>query len=229
MTQNLMLLLVPTRGRPENCVRLMNAVYRTACADMVNVDVLFCVDDDDPALAQYTRMILNHNLLIGSPARLGPWLNRVAPGQVSAYPVIGFMGDDHVPETPGWDERVLDALREAGPWGMAYGDDGYQGEKLPTAVFMRSELIRHLGWMVPPGLEHLYIDNAWKDIGTRSGGLRYLPDVKITHLHYVVGAAHEDATYKAGNSREQYTRDRLTYRRFIAGALRRLEFPETKS
>lgn len=220
-----LLVIVPTRGRPENAARLHRVVRETSTAE---TPVLFCVDDNDPALLGYQALRDDYGLdiMIGSPRRLGPWLNFAGAGVATEqYGAIGFMGDDHVPLTRGWDTAVLNALEEAGPWGIAYGDDGYQGERLPTACFMRSELIRHLGYMVPPGLEHLYIDNAWKDIGVKSGGLRYLPEVKITHLHPAADKAEDDDTYRAANSRAQYAKDLAAYEHWQKTELRKLTFP----
>lgn len=224
MTQgipNKILLLVPTRGRPSNCTRLLDVLLRTT----TDVDVMFCVDDDDLTLPDYVHDLPPTCLTIGPPARLGPWLNKVGTRAAMFYPVVGFMGDDHLPETQGWDVEVLAALEQAGRYGMAYGDDGYMGEKLPTAVFMRSSLIAHLGWMVPPALEHLYIDDAWLAIGQKSGALRYLPGIKITHLHPAVLGGDMDETYRSANSKLQYAKDKRAFQSFIHKVLPRISFP----
>lgn len=222
-----MLVVVPTRGRPQNAVRLLTALRETAA-----VDVVFCADSNDLMLPGYVAALPPACLIIGEPARLGTWLNKIGTRAAMVYEVIGFMGDDHLPETLGWDLSVLAALDAVGRYGMAYGNDGYRGEELPTAVFMRSSLIAHLGWIVPVlpdgrSLEHLYIDNAWKAIGQKSGALRYLPEVKITHLHPDAGIGEMDETYRAGNSKLQYSRDRAAYLAFQREVLPQIVFPET--
>lgn len=212
-----LLVIVPTRGRPDNAARLAEQATRMGSGKH---DLLFCVDSDDES--GYENSVAEDLLMWGEPARLGPWLNRVAPAYAKHYTAIGFMGDDHLPESSGWDATVLMNLMAQGPLGMVYGNDGWQGARLPTAVFMASTLIDRLGWMVPPGLEHLYIDNAWKDIGRATRHLAYLPDLKITHLHPVVAGVEGDdwdATYKAGNSPEQYARDRSIYNDFKRNVL----------
>lgn len=65
--------------------------------------------------------------------------------------------------------------------------------------------------MVPADVEHLYCDNAIKDLGEQADCLRYLPDVLIEHMHPVAGKAPMDAGYQRVNRREQYRTDRLAY------------------
>ena len=203
-----MLVVVPTRGRPENAARLSKAFKETAGP---NTDLLFCADANDPS--DYEGAVPRHQLRRGTPARLGPWLNRIAVKEAKRFSVIGFMGDDHLPETPHWDTEIAQAVT-AVRYGMAYGDDGYQHENLPTAVFMSADLITRLGWMVYPGLTHLYIDNHWKDIGEALNSLTYLRHVSIRHMHRDLGLAENDETYVQANSPEMWVQDESGYADF---------------
>jgi hypothetical protein len=105
---------------------------------------------------------------------------------------------------------ITDALTELGS-GIAYGNDLLQGERLPTAAFMTSDIIRTLGWMCPPTLEHLYIDNAWLELGRAMGRLRYLPDVVLEHLHPDAGKAQQDQTYAEANHPDRDRRDKAAF------------------
>lgn len=127
--------------------------------------------------------------------------NQVNCGRVTH---VGFMGDDHRIRTPGWDHTLAAA---AGPWGIAYGDDGIQGAELPTAVVMSADIIRVLGKMGPPTLYHMYVDNYWRTLGESINGLTYVPGVSIPHLHPSVGLAELDESYMRTNAPEQYERD----------------------
>jgi hypothetical protein len=91
--------------------------------------------------------------------------------------IIGHVGDDHRFRTQAWDARVAEVLADKP--GIAYGDDGYWGRRLPTAVFMNSIIPRTLGWLALPSSNHYGIDDAWGDLGRGIDSLHYLPDVKI--------------------------------------------------
>jgi hypothetical protein len=201
-----MVVLVPSRTRPANIARLMQAWADTGAT----AELVVLVDDDDPTLEEYRALDWREGFVlnVGKRQRIGPLLNEWAPLFVTRYDVVGFMGDDHCPRTIGWDKRILEAST---PWTVVYGDDLFQGENLPTAVFMGSGLIGSLGWFNPPGLDHLYLDDSWKLIGDRLGTLTYLPDVVIEHVHYLNGKAPVDALYQEVNDPNMYSHDQHVY------------------
>jgi hypothetical protein len=217
--------IVPTRGRPQNIVTQMKALKasRSICT------VIYCVDENDPEVDRYVEAVGNDPdayefaiLQIGEPAMLGPWLNRVAP-VIARSPklqreLIGFMGDDHFPRTDRWDKTLADACR--GQVSIAYGNDLMQGPNLPTAVFMTGAIIRTLGWMVPPEMEHLYLDDAWKSLGQMSGTLRYFGNVIIEHMHPAARKAAMDEGYNRVNQQSQYDADRKRFADWLHGSAR---------
>jgi hypothetical protein len=95
--------------------------------------------------------------------------------------------------------------------GVSYGDDLLQGANLPTAVTMSAEIVRRIGYMVPPVLVHMYMDNFWRDFGVKIGNLQYRPDVVIEHMHYLAGKAVNDLQYQEVNAAHVYEKDRLAY------------------
>jgi len=218
-----LLVIVPSRGRPESLARVATAWHRTgAFAD--GFGLVFAVDADDPSLPEYREaLVLVSTISFPAPTPVemvvaDAWypmvekLNRVAAPVAAGhgYFAIGFAGDDHLPRTPGWAGRYLAELRELGT-GIVYGDDGIQGQRLPTQWAMTADIVRALGRMVPADVEHLYCDNAIKDLGEAVGCLRYLPDVLIEHMHPVAGKAPMDAGYARVNRAEQYAKDRAAY------------------
>jgi hypothetical protein len=136
-------------------------------------------------------------------------LNRYAARYASSYRALGFMGDDHRPRTWGWDARISVELHRLGT-GMVYGNDLFQRGNLPTAIAMTSNIPRALGYMVPGGLVHLYIDNAWLDLGRRVG-ITYLDEIVIEHVHPAAGKAPMDEGYARVNSLESEAEDRTRY------------------
>lgn len=208
-----MLFIVPSRSRPGNAARLLDAWKATGAWDVA--DVLIAVDADDPALPGYESLDLGAARL--SVAEV--WrpmvhkLNRAAVAEAGSYFALGFMGDDHLPVTDGWAGRYLDTLRQAGT-GIVYARDDYMDEKLPTQWAMTSDIVRALGRMVPAPVEHLFCDNAILDLGNSTECIHYLADVLIQHRHYGNGLAPCDAQYKRVNSREQWDRDEAAYLRW---------------
>ena len=205
---NSILVIVPSRGRPDNIRRLIQGFHDTR---ELGADLLVAVDEDDPELENYLSIETDEPWLeiqVGPRLRLGGTLNALAPLYVDEYDIIGFMGDDHLPRTAGWDTAVSEAMT---PAGVVYGNDLIQGPNLPTAVFMNSNVVRALGYYVPLGMIHLYFDNTWKDWGHATDQLHYLDHVIIQHLHPLAGTAENDERYDEVNSGETYTADGARY------------------
>lgn len=206
-------MIVPTRGRPDNLWQLWLAFRDTTTADTRLVAV---VDDDDPYLPAYEHRVdwaagdPRLTLLVGPRLRLGGTLNAAAPVYAEQSRAVGFLGDDHRPRTVGWDRRYLDALGELGT-GIVYGNDLIQGEALPTQVAMTSDIVLVTGHMVPPGLVHLWCDNAWLALGQALGAIRYLPDVVVEHMHPIAGRAEWDQGYAEVNADAVFDADRATF------------------
>lgn len=203
MPQPDLAVIVPSRGRPHNVARLIETCRATIRG---NTQLLVVTDPDDPEASAYEQMQIGANgetfghIVLGSSPqslRLGGILNYISYGLATETPIraIGFMGDDHLPRTDGWDRAVIDALNTLGPGSIVYGNDLLQGERLPTAAFMTADIIQTLGYMVPAGLQHMFADDAWKAWGEGAGRLRYMPEVVIEHMHPAVGKAQQDSRY----------------------------------
>lgn len=211
-----LLVIVPSRGRPESVARVARAWEATGAFE--DARLMFAVDADDPSVASYrhhARHLAGDVAVLDQPSwtPMVPKLNRVALTAAVGHGAIAFMGDDHLPRTPGWANRYLTELRALGT-GIVYGNDGYQGERLPTQWAMTADIVRALGRMVPAPVEHLYCDNAILDLGRAAGCIRYLPDVLVEHMHPVAGKAADDDQYRRVNGRDQYRRDRAAYRQW---------------
>lgn len=209
-------ILVPTRGRPANLARLWQG-FRDTCEYETRLVAL--VDSDDPELSGYQaiyRQLKDEPMFrmgIGPRLRLGPTLNVAAPKWAARSDAVGFMGDDHLPRTVGWDGRYLTTLKNLGT-GLVYGNDLIQGQALPTQVAMTSDIILATGHMVPVGLVHLYADNAWLALGQALNSIVYLPEVTVEHLHPIAGRAQWDAGYAEANTDARSDADRAVFERW---------------
>lgn len=186
-----LLVITPTRGRPEPARRLIAAMAATSTA---RTDLILAVDDDDPS---YDGMADSPSVTVirGPRMTCGQWTNKIAAEHGGSYRALASLGDDHVPRTPGWDTALLAAVDAMGGTGIAYPDDLGQHENLPTAPVMSSDIPAALGWMFHPGMIHYYCDNIWKDIGLGAGCLRYVPGVVIQHMHPGWNTAPWDQVY----------------------------------
>lgn len=217
-----MLIVVPSRTRPQNVARLIEAWGTTGAFG--HADLRIDVDADDPAHPQYLKLDLPRGVRMATGHRWRPlvWkLNRATRQECDRYFALGFMGDDHLPRTGGWAKRYLDELRSMGT-GIVYGDDGYQHENTPTQWAMTADIPQALDRrMVPAPVEHLYCDDAVRDLGRAAGCLRYLPDVLIEHVHPSARKTETDEQYRRVNSKAQYAKDRPAYQQWADGQLAR--------
>jgi len=202
-----LVVIVPSRGRPHAARELAAAFADTSTAGSL---LVFVVDEDDPTLPGYEGIGDGYRIgVVFTPTRtMVQALNLAAVSyantalglDVCARPfAVGFMGDDHRPRTAGWDQAYLEALRGLGT-GIVYGDDLLQGQRMPTQCAMSADIVRALGYMAPPDLTHLYVDNVWLALGEAAGCIRYLPEVVVEHLHPAAGKAAMDAGYARVNA-----------------------------
>jgi hypothetical protein len=221
-----LLVIVPSRGRPERLRAMITACLTQAEA---GTDIAVAADEDDSSREAYARLRLEYSLMQSPPwpaawhplvrwhsgprDTLAGWTNKIARQYAGEYRALASLGDDHVPRTVGWDGLLLEALDNLNDTGtgIAYGNDLHQGENLPTAPVISSDIVEALGWMCEPSLAHMCVDDVWRDLGRGAGCLAYVPQVVIEHLHPDAGKAATDDTYTgslagAGADREAYER-----------------------
>lgn len=215
MTPDEILIVVPSRGRPEAIDELADS-WRDSDA---RAHLMIAIDDDDPYFEDYQDAYediraegdISVALRFGPrPAnRLAGVINGSIEDEAKDYAAVGFFGDDHRPRTPRWDQRFAECL--SGGSGIVYGNDLLVGSKFPTAVVMTSDIPLTTGYMCPEGFTHLCLDLVWLDWGQGMGRITYLDDVIIEHMHPAAGKAAIDAGYEYANSPEMVTRDSAAY------------------
>lgn len=202
---------VPTRGRPHNLERLSKASAKTCKTDY---HIFARIDDDDKSV--YPELD-NVTYVKGPRIFFTNSLNELAEIAMNeGYTHIAILGDDVLPETEGWDEKMISALSELG---VVYGSDGLEhlhGPDLPTHVIVPTEMYRRLGWIGLPTSRHLFCDNVWRELGKLTEFI-YLPDVKLSHLHRWNKAAPDDQTYREANDKIKREKDRLAFEKWRDG------------
>lgn len=201
-------ILVPSRGRPSNLARLIRAVNATTTGP---TEVYVRLDDDDAK--NYPAAIEGAQVTIGPRIFYGASVNELAALAVDGgHAHLAMFGDDVVPETVGWDQMLIDALR--GRLGIAYGSDGLEhlhGPDLPTHYITQTEVFTRLGWLVLPTLRHLFADNVAREIGRGLNNLQYVPDAKLPHLHRWINRSLDDQTYREANDKRKRDMDRRAF------------------
>jgi hypothetical protein len=196
--------VVPSRGRPEACVEAVRAIRKTAA--IIATSVVVAVDNDDSCLSEYQRQMqeflggpyLPEVSLVGlQPEETGSLIRatntvsrRIAADDPNA--IIGNLNDDHRCRTVGWDRAIIEALEKPG---IAYGNDLIHGERLPSAPFVSARIVNALGWYFLPTAEHMYGDDALRILGQALGSIHYLPDVIVEHMHPAVKKGKWDEGY----------------------------------
>ena len=205
-----MVILVPSRNRPQNIAQLIDALDETD----TTADLIVIVDDSEPQMDAYLELDCDVFMVAKDGRGMAKPLNAAANHFRNKYHHFCFLGDDHRPRTKNWDRKFIEALHEMGT-GLVYGDDLIQGENLATAICMTSDIVRKLHGMVPPNMMHLYLDNFWMKLGNDLEKLKYLPEVIIEHMHPIAGKAQMDQGYLDVNAAEVYASDKMAFIDYI--------------
>jgi len=206
-----LVVLVPSRNRPENIAELIKSFDETE----TEADLIVIVDDDEPQMDAYLDLDCDIFMVAKDGRGMAKPLNAAAYHFRNKYHHFAFLGDDHRPRTKNWDLIFIEALHEMGT-GLVYGNDLIQGENLATAICMTGDIVRALHGMVPPNMIHLYLDNFWMKLGNDLGKLKYIPEVILEHMHPIAGKAEMDQGYLDVNAPEIYSVDLAAFTNYIA-------------
>lgn len=186
------LLATPTRGRPE-AFREMVKTARSTASDNSNISIVARIDHDDPERAGYLTE-RGYTVIQGERVTLPVAWNEMA--DECRFDILMMCADDIRFRTTKWDDEVRAAFEQ---WpdriGHAYGNDGFQGEKLATHSFVSKEWIEAVGYYLPPILKGDYVDTFLQVLGRELGRSHYMPLVYTEHLHPFAGKAEMDDTY----------------------------------
>jgi hypothetical protein len=206
--------IVPSRGRPDRFREMMNAAKSYASQE---ITVYGGLDTDELFMDDYLDMTSAH-FYTSTRKNLVQWTNFIAEmALLEPKPPKYFvsMGDDHMVRTIDWDLKLISAIEGLGAPGFAFGDDGVHGVNLCTSWMVSADIVKQLGWMMLPTLNHMYVDNATLDLGNASDRIVYCPDVTIEHMHpHFNGSIAWDESYLESNDAKQYAKDRTAFNKW---------------
>ncbi len=186
--------LLPSRRRIANLQRFFAAYNTTGgtTPGMVIVDHQDWADNNEAYLQIEETLPVNWHFAQTAGETQGDKLRELWP-VLEGCAWLGLIGDDCVPETPGWDQLLV---HELDCWNLVSCNDGWQAPKrLGNCWIMSGPLVRAVGYIFPPGMHHLYVDNVWETIGNEAKCWSCRMDVMVRHLHVLKGEAEADETH----------------------------------
>ncbi|HRH25103.1 MAG TPA: hypothetical protein PLQ20_02070 [Candidatus Paceibacterota bacterium] len=199
------LVLLPSLNRPHLVKRLFEA-YLTTKAKIHGV---LLVDKEDACLKDYEALELPQGweLIKTQGVTMGDKIEEVKE-RWWGLDYVGILNDDHVPKTEEWDFKVVSQIKGHN---IVTTNDGYKApHRLCGFICLSGPLIRELGWFFPPGVKHLFTDDAWELIAHRTGCATCLMDVMVHHDHVFVHQK-EDTTHRKVYADESWQRDKAAF------------------
>ncbi len=212
------MILVPTLNRIELLKRFVQSLKDTGAT----CPGLLIVDEKDWAAhnAEYTaieeslRLLPSWKFKLTKAVSMGDKVREVWD-EVKTEKWVGILNDDHVCITPGWDRKVellLDGTNmvstDDGGWNFGFRVCGLTAWSMP--------LLEVCGFPIfPRNLQHLYIDDVWKNIGDQTGCWLETNKVKIEHNHVYNGKMGKDATFEKVNAPSSWEYDAKEFKHFM--------------
>lgn len=203
--------IAPSRGRPSRAKYMAESWDRTRHSRFTHLTI--ACDELDPSLATYVGNGLGQPWFT-HPFGTGTMVERTnwAAKRLNAD-IFGWAADDNVFITRSWDEAVREAFEDPAVT-TVNTNDLLVGDEKGGSYFVRGDVVRKLGWLLPPFLDHLYVDFAVTALAKKAGTYVYLPEVIIEHAHPYAGKAPWDDLYRSVNNPEQDRRDGDAFRKW---------------
>jgi hypothetical protein len=191
--------VVPTLGRAGTILpRLLQSVIDTGCT--TKGVVVVTRSDWDANVQAYAALTL--------PAR---WQVMIVPDGCTRTSTMeafkqfftddiewmGWLADDSVCETQGWDTRLIDQLTG---WNIVSTNDGLNAPKKANgAVAWSAPVLRTYGGPYPFGYDfkHHFMDDMIEALGKHTGCWQVDMDIMVRHLHAIRGGLNDSTTSKA--------------------------------
>jgi len=180
----------------------------------VGTNLLIYLNEDDPRLheyqyvSQYAIRELGVSMAVGPRKFIAEVYNLYATS--FDYPYYAPVNDDHYFITPGWDQKLINILEEKGQgWGIAMADDKLTDwDKFlhPSGCIVSGKMVRTLGYMVYPKIQHIGIDVMLMKLCKGINRLFPTRDVVIEHRHWINGKRTIDDNYRwvYGDAQQTY-------------------------
>jgi len=193
-------MLVPSLNRSG----LMEEYLKTYVETEATMPGLILVDEQDPQLDQYKDLELpkGWEIVVTKAVLMGDKIREVW-SRIIDLDYVALTNDDHKYRTKHWDRTIISQIRG---YNVVATNDGPTPDKpwnapkrIAGAICFSGPILRTLGWMFPPGLQHLYSDDAWAYLFGQAECCNILMDVCVEHDHAYKDASKRDSTFEKVN------------------------------
>jgi len=198
-------IVIPSRGRPEKLLEMMNSVINCASSPELIEFVLY-LDDDEAS--DYEMFYKRAVIIKGERTHMGKMFRACI--LKSSGKTIVICNDDVIVSTNKWDDIIYENLKSYDDnIFLMYPNDLNKGSALCTFPIFSKELFLKFPGTLPEDLT--LIDLHLRDLFFQLKGLginriKYLDNVVFEHLHYTLGKSSLDETY---SSRHRFENDDL--------------------
>jgi len=121
---------------------------------------------------------------------------------------VGTVTDDVVPETQDWEQKLL--MHHDRRAIISCNDGKLAPRRMCGAIIWPVDLFRVVGYWVPSGFLHCFVDDIWEITGRDANCWRVNMDVTVRHLHpWVTGQ--EDETHRHSYRADKWANDQALF------------------
>lgn len=198
--------VLPSLDRPHLLKRFFDS-YKTTEGSTKG---LVLVDKTDPKKEEYLKLeypegwtlVLTDAILMGDKVR-------EAWDQIIQDEWVGILNDDHICQTKHWDKLVIEKINGKNVVGTNDGPTPDKPWNAPNricgAIAFSAPILKALGWMFPPGLQHLYSDDVWGYLFGQAKCCQILMEVCVEHRHVYNNPEAKDSTFEKVNGNAKIT------------------------
>lgn len=211
------MILIPTLNRIEKLKSFLKSAVTAGTSEpgLIIVDSKDYLNNQDEYIKVESEWAPpGWRLKITEAVSMGDKIREVWP-MVEHCDWVMLCNDDFEVVSKGWDKKLIAHLD--GKNFASANDRSLRTFQIPvTATAFSMPLLRALGWPIyPPSLQHLFIDNAFRDLGKATGCWRIAADCVVLHKHVMFGAAQSDSTHEKVYNQKAWDHDQAIYENFM--------------
>lgn len=187
----------PSRSRPEKFKQVLQRYIDTCKTDSIRY--LFSFDSDDKELPKYVDAVNSFQNRFYRCGGMQYCSDRSSTGKINAinrdfdllqpwwaenpvnWDILVLASDDMIPVIEGWDERIIEDMKENYPDGdgVLYYYDGHQ--PLNTMPIMGRKYYERFNYIYHPDYISLWCDNEFETVADMLGKQTKYPDILFEH------------------------------------------------
>jgi hypothetical protein len=191
--------LIPSYNRPKRLSRFFESYFDTNS----EIGGLVLVDACDPACIEYFNLKTPSawSIYLTGGRSMGDKCREAWRAATLPHDAVILLNDDHVLRTLEWDKRLMDQLNGRNFISTSDGWRTNGKSTLPAgATAWSGPLLKAVGYIFPKGLNHMFIDNVWRDLGLATNCWQVDESIVVEHEHATRDQKFMDATHRQSES-----------------------------